>query len=271
MGRVDVNGVSTHFQRLAARPSGGEPVPTVVFVHGLGYDSLASFYLTLAAPFAEHGIDVLTYDLRGHGRSARPATGYRVSDFVADLRGLLAELAEDRPVHVIGNSFGGTIAFSFAATHPERVSSVVAIEGEPATQPWADKMERTFGNVLDEARDPANIEWLERTYGKHHARLATAALRIIESTSIVADVPSGPLLGEQELRALHCPVMTVVGSDGFQRDDPYALQAVLPSCRTEVINDQDHSVLVERHHLLRYLLLNWVTEQEHLRWLGEVA
>jgi len=40
------------------------------------------------------------------------------------------------------------------------------------------------------------------------------------------------------------------------------MQALLPSCRTVVIPDQGHSVLVERHHALRGPLLDWIAELE---------
>ncbi|MGH8887978.1 MAG: alpha/beta hydrolase, partial [Egibacteraceae bacterium] len=70
MARVLVNGVRLHVQQVPAKakPRGGRR-PTVVFVHGLGTDSLASFYFTLAGPVSAAGVDVIAYDLRGHGRS----------------------------------------------------------------------------------------------------------------------------------------------------------------------------------------------------------
>ncbi|MGH3517228.1 MAG: alpha/beta fold hydrolase [Haloechinothrix sp.] len=255
---VEINGVRTHYQRMPAKQTSSATPPTVVFVHGLGYDSLASFYLTLAAPVASAGIDALTYDLRAHGRSDRPATGYRVGDFVEDLSELLRMLGIDRPVHVVGNSFGGTIAFSFAARYPERVASIVSIESEPATRLWADRMDRTLVNVIDEMDAEANLAWIAETFGSHHARLAKIAGMIIRATSIVQDIPQGPWLGADDLSAITCPVLSIVGSEGFQRNDLMALQAALPNCRTEVIAGQNHSVLVERHHTVRELVLDWV-------------
>lgn len=98
---------------------------------------------------SEAGNDVLTYDLRAHGRTERPATGYLVSDFVADLAGLLDGVRIDGPVHLVGNSFGGTIAFAFAARYPHRVRSIISIESEPPTEPWAENMARTLTSVVD--------------------------------------------------------------------------------------------------------------------------
>lgn len=262
MGMIQANGIRTHYQLMPAKnPATPEP-PTVVFVHGLGYDSLASFYLTLAAPVSQAGIDVITYDLRAHGRSDRPVSGYRVADFVEDLSALLDETGVDGPVHLVGNSFGGTIAFSFAERYPERVRSIVAIEAEPATHEWSRKIGGTLTNVVDWMEDPQVLAWLEDTYGAHHARLSKVASAVIRATTIVEEVPQGPLLDAEALRGIRCPVLSIVGSEGFQSDNLLAVQSSLPDCRTEVIDGQNHSVLVERHRTVRTLLLDWIEEIE---------
>ena len=107
-----------------------------MFVHGLIMDNLSSFYYTLA-PGVARSTDVVLYDLRGHGRSDRPSVGYRVEDGVADLLGILDALPVDGPVHVVGNSFGGTIALAAALRHPERIAGMVLIEAHPAFEGWA--------------------------------------------------------------------------------------------------------------------------------------
>ncbi|MEK8169080.1 alpha/beta hydrolase [Streptomyces sp. M19] len=141
MAKIRVGELDVHVQRMpAAGPPTDGPPPLVVLVHGLLIDSLASYYFSLGPAFAERGMDVLMYDLRGHGRTGRPATGYRLEDFVADLDGLLDALGEDRPAHVVGNSFGGAIAYGLAAARPDRVRSVIAIESEPPVRAWAEKM-----------------------------------------------------------------------------------------------------------------------------------
>jgi len=259
VGQAQINGISTHYQRIPATGSDG-PAPTVVCVHGIGYDSLASFYLTIASPVAEAGVDVLTYDLRGHGRTERPATGYLLADFIDDLRGLLDTLEVTRPVHLVGNSYGGTIAFAFAARYPDRVASIVSIESEPPTQQWSDKMGTTFRNVVEAMSDEQNIAWVGETFGSHYARLTRAASAVIAATTIVDEVAAGPLLAADGLAAIRCPVLSIVGSEGFQSDDLGAVAAMLPDCRTEVIDGQNHSVLVERHLLVRKLLLGWLAE-----------
>lgn len=260
-----VNGLNINYLSLDGRTAGtgddGEPRPVAVFIHGLGTDSLASFYLTLAAPVSAAGIDIVAYDLRGHGKTDQPPSGYTLGHFTDDLTGLLDTLGVDRPVHIVGNSFGGTLAFAMAAAHPERVASVVSIESEPPTPAWADRLRRTLLNVRrDLAREDTYL-WLAATFGAHHARLSRLAYQRLTSTSMADEIPQGPLLELVDLDRLTCPVLTILGDEGFQADDPYLLERILPDCRTVIIGDQDHSVLVEAHREVRTLLIDWIFEQ----------
>jgi alpha-beta hydrolase superfamily lysophospholipase len=79
--------------------------PVVVFVHGLITDDLSRFHHTLAGPVAAVGAHLVLDDLRGHGRSERPESGYGaadlVADLVADLFALFDVLGHRRPVHLL--------------------------------------------------------------------------------------------------------------------------------------------------------------------------
>jgi pimeloyl-ACP methyl ester carboxylesterase len=81
---------------------------------------------------------------------------------------------------------------------------------------------------------------------------------------MAADIPHGPLLDLGDLQTIRCPVLSVLGSEGFQKDDLTALQEILPRCRTEVLPGQDHSVLVESHRTVRELVLGWVAEHDRV-------
>jgi pimeloyl-ACP methyl ester carboxylesterase len=236
--------------------------PAVVFVHGLGTDSLASFYFTLAAPVAAAGCEVVAYDLRGHGRSERPATGYRLSDFVGDLAGLLDALELAAPVHLVGNSFGGTIAFSFAAQHPERVASVVLIESEPASGAWSRKMARLLGRAAGELDQPEALSWIGERYGARTARLARAAAARLHTTTMAGEIPAGPLLTDDEIQGVTRPVLAIVGSESDLVAQAAALESLLPACRKAIVAGHQHSVLVEAPRAVRDLLLPWIAEHE---------
>jgi pimeloyl-ACP methyl ester carboxylesterase len=193
---LGANGIHQHVQRLppATTPPGRGGRPVGVFVHGLGTDSLASHYFTVAGPLAEAGFDVVMYDLRGHGRTDRPPTGYHLSDFITDLDALLAGLSVEGQVHLVGNSFGGTIAFSYALHRPDGVASVVLIESEPATESWAVKLADLLGQAHGRLSEGDAIAWISQEHGAQTSRLARAAGQTLRATTMATDIPAGPVL-----------------------------------------------------------------------------
>jgi len=261
--KIRTGEITTHVQRLPAAPreeQQGEP-PVVVFVHGLLTDSLASYYFTLGPAFAAEGIDVIMYDLRGHGRSDRPHSGYQLESFVGDLAGLLDALGEHRRVHVVGNSFGGTIAAAAAAWHPDRVATVTMIESEPPVAEWTRHMADGLADAKDQLRHEEVIGWIKDNHGAHTARLSRGASRILQTTTLAEDVPSGRVIAD-DLSAINCPLLAIFGDESGLSAQVPALETKLDRCRTVVLPDQGHSVLVERTEDTRDILLAWVREHE---------
>lgn len=97
----------------------------VVLIHGLGAN-LAFWYLGGGRHLANNR-HVLLYDLRGHGRSSMPASGYRLPAMVNDLTALMSHLGMSK-VHLVGHSFGGRVALAFAGMHPDKVRSLVVAD-----------------------------------------------------------------------------------------------------------------------------------------------
>lgn len=100
--------------------------PDLVLVHGLG-GNLAGWHLAVV-PELQREFRILTYDLRGHGRSDAPSTGYTTGDMARDLRGLLDALGI-RQAAFVGHSWGADVVLHFALSHPERLSRMVLVEG----------------------------------------------------------------------------------------------------------------------------------------------
>ncbi|MBL1068750.1 alpha/beta fold hydrolase [Streptomyces sp. 7-21] len=273
MATIAVNGVRLNVRRLPPRnPRGGVP-PTVVFVHGAFIDSLASFYFTLGPAFAATGFDAVLYDQRGHGRSGRPATGYTVQDFSADLAGLLDALGIGHPVHLVGNSFGGTVALDFAWRWPDRAASVVVIESGPATPQWAATMRAALHQATRELPEGEALSWFVRQYGAlssarriapddpHIMRLGRGAARLIASTTIAGDIPASAVLSREEIAALRCPVLLLNGGQGLVAAQTAELASLLPRVRVAEVPGQRHSVLVEAPREVCRIALGWVGEQ----------
>ena len=82
-----INGLKTHWVHLPVDPSASPP-QRVVLLHGLLVGNLASWYLSVAPKLSERA-EVLMYDLRGHGKSARSAEGFDLPTLASDLNALL--------------------------------------------------------------------------------------------------------------------------------------------------------------------------------------
>lgn len=264
MTMLPANGIRHHVQQMGPADAGA---PTVVCLHGIGTDSLASWYFTVAKPLSDAGLRVVMYDLRGHGRSDRPASGYTLDDFVADLAGLLDQLDLTGPVYLLGNSFGGTVAFAFALRYPERTAGLAVIESEPATPAWAAKMAANLQKASTELARPEAYPWITVRYGLRTSKLAKAAARLLHSTTIVRDIPASRLPGPAQVRAIACPVLAIYGAESDLAVQAPLLESGLPRCVTEVVPGQEHSVLVEVPDTVRALVLSWLatTTPEHHR------
>jgi non-heme chloroperoxidase len=95
----------------------------VALVHAWG---LSSHMWNAQLPaFVGAGLQVITYDHRGHGRSDRPAGGYDLDTMAADLVTVLDAL-DLRDVAVVGQSMGGTVvAHAVGGIGSERITDVV--------------------------------------------------------------------------------------------------------------------------------------------------
>ncbi|MFJ5776296.1 alpha/beta fold hydrolase [Streptomyces sp. NPDC093094] len=251
---VHANGVKLHVRRLPDPPRPQEDRPAVVFVHGLS-DSLASFYFTLVSPVVDAGFDVITYDLRGHGRSGRPPTGYGIDDGIADLAALLTGLGVTRPVHLVGYSLGGTIGYGFARRFPERVATLVALEAEPATEHWARRTAAGFDEVAEHlAREGGLV-------AEHPLieRAAAVARRLSEETTARTDLlaPASWLTGDQ-IAGITMPVLLVVGgiSGLSARLDEFT--GLLPDLTVRVIAGQEHMLLVHSPREVAETVVPWL-------------
>jgi long-chain acyl-CoA synthetase len=102
------------------------PLQTLVLIHGFG--GRARQWRYQIERFAIQN-RVIVPDLRGHGRSSRPTTGYEMELMIADLTAVLDHQAVEEPFVLVGHSFGVAIATEFAAMFPDRVSRLVLIAG----------------------------------------------------------------------------------------------------------------------------------------------
>ncbi len=113
---IDAAGISTNVHDTVVDPGGG----TVLLIHGSGPGVSAWANWRLTIPELARDFRVVAPDLTGFGCSDRQGSAYNMAGWTAHALGVIDALGLDR-VHVVGNSFGGSIALSLAIHHPGRV------------------------------------------------------------------------------------------------------------------------------------------------------
>src|SRR3712207_3608974 len=116
-------GIQVHYAEQgdpALRAGRGEPL---VFLHGTG-DSWFSFSRLL--PLLPARYRAYAFSQRGHGDSERPAAGYALDDFAADVAAFLDAVGVERAT-LVGHSTGTIIARRVAEARPERVARLVLL------------------------------------------------------------------------------------------------------------------------------------------------
>src|SRR5690348_3581580 len=148
MPEVEVNGTRLYYQQSGEGPD-------VVLVHAVTSNQAVWLFTGLIDALAAD-FRVTAYDLRGHGFSDRPPTGYTSAVMAEDLRQLHAALGLG-PAYLVGHSFGGVTALHAALVAPTAVAGVILSDsffpGLKHVEPnfgrmsiWTDPRE-TFGKV----------------------------------------------------------------------------------------------------------------------------
>jgi pimeloyl-ACP methyl ester carboxylesterase len=232
------SGLKVHYQQVGDGPD-------VVMVHGLT-GNLAVWHLHIV-PALSRRFRILTYDLRGHGYTDVPPTGYSPDAMATDLLQLLDALDIECPV-VIGHSYGADIALYLAARHPERVRRVFAIEAAlPAMEHvrrddgwvgwsyWVAALERAGLAVPAERR--ADLRYLMRAtvdlpkkWGplKGLPRKPRPLLRLLEETTLPEDYRRIGTLTLDRVATIRTPVVLLYADRSAFLDTFAYLRAHLP-------------------------------------------
>jgi pimeloyl-ACP methyl ester carboxylesterase len=158
---------------LHALERGPSTAPHLLFLHGWLDHAHVFDWVCDALPREWH---LVCLDFRGHGFSGHlpPGALYNFTDYLADVEATLDEL-KLAPVHLVGHSMGGGVAFAYAAARPDRVKTLTAIESIGSAGGPASNAVSRMRLFLSDLPKPS----LKRTY----ASIEAAAARIQENNS----------------------------------------------------------------------------------------
>ncbi|HJX61619.1 MAG TPA: alpha/beta fold hydrolase [Dehalococcoidia bacterium] len=272
MPHVDTNGIVTFYEDAGQGPP-------VVLVHGHSAD-LRLWDLQVPA-LSEAGYRVIRYDVRGHGRSSVPPSGYTWQNYALDLHDLLDRIAVPR-AHVAGLSMGGGIALQFALDFPERVSSLVLVD---STLPGFDYSPE-YGGAIEELVAAVRAEgpraaferlWLThplfdgvRRFPERFELLQTMALAYA-AADYLDETPHapperqavdrlGPSVGRPVGPELRAPTLVMVGELDIPDFQIIAevLAGNIAGARLQVIADSGHVPPLEQPQAFNQALLEFL-------------
>lgn len=259
---------------------GGSGTP-VVLVHGFPNTWYA--WRDVMPRLAEHHT-VIAVDLRGLGDSEPGTQPNDVTTGAGDLHGLVAELGLG-PVMLVGQDWGGSTAFAFAAAHPDEVRRLAVLEAMPAG-PWTETGSGSggawfvgFHQILDlpermvAGRERAYLDWFFRAFSAVRGVPTQAAVdeyvRCYTRPGAMASAFARYRGRGREIehntrhlsRPLDLPVMAVGGERGaFGAAVAENLRHGASDVRQEVLAECGHYVSEERPAELASLLLSFFDE-----------
>lgn len=96
----------------------------LMLLHGLADHALVWSELGNSLATDYH---IVAPDLRGHGESSKPETGYTFAEIIGDLQALMQHLGWSS-AHIVGHSWAAKLIPIWATKHPEQVRSFILID-----------------------------------------------------------------------------------------------------------------------------------------------
>ena len=250
--------------------SGPKDAPPLVLLHGY----MAN--LTMWSPnIADWSKDYRVYaiDVMGQPGKSIPDPDEPIGD-AADLVTWLSEtlngLNLDR-IFLVGMSYGGWLALNLAMTAPERVRKLVLLSPAASLQPRV----RQFGlrvmlmiffptrltvnslmgwmGIKDTPGDKLTRCVLDLAYlGMKHFRLVPETARVMPG-----------VFSDDELRALHVPVLLLIGENEVIYDPAKALdraRALLPNFEGELVPQSSHEMCSSQHRIVDARVLDFLND-----------
>ena len=219
--------------------------------------------------------NVMRYDVRGFGKSSRPAEKY--SD-VEDLYTLLINLNVDK-TYVIGVSNGGRIAIDFTINHPSMVDALVlvgsGVSGYETTGPEEDKSWEEFDKQIDEPQKLAAKQgriaeavkmdvdaWASAQSQTNRERI----LEIAMDNSHIQTDPPGRLQvnpnppGFKRLTEMRVPTLVMIGDRDIRgmRFIAQQLNTRIPGSNLVEVSGADHIVNMSKPNEFNRIVLDFL-------------
>lgn len=248
--------------QIFVRSSGSGPV--VVLLHG--YAETSDSWAPLAADLVK-SYTVVVPDLRGIGRSSRPAGGYDKKTQAGDIRAVVTALGHDR-TSVVSHDIGIMVAYAYSALYPDKVEKLVVMDAPlPGIAPWdeivrnpalwhfsfhgpdAERLvegrERIYLDRIwnDFTGDPSKPDEATRAYyAAQYAQPGAMRAGFAQFTAFARDAEDNKIFQKTKLRM---PVLAIGGEKSFGATQAVVMRNVASDVREAVVPGAGHWLMEE--------------------------
>jgi len=120
--KTTVNGIQLHYVLGGGDYGQGDPI---VLLHG--WPQTWYEWRHIIPQLIANNYTVIAPDLRGLGDSEKPQTGYDTKTVADDIYQLLKKVGYSK-IYLVAHDWGGAVAYSYAAEHPEGVKKMVILD-----------------------------------------------------------------------------------------------------------------------------------------------
>jgi pimeloyl-ACP methyl ester carboxylesterase len=216
----------------------GDGSPTLVLTHGLA--ASAETWRAQVDGLAPRR-RIVTWDLRGHGRSPSPEAPYTLADLADDLRDVFDASRTERAV-ILGHSAGGVVAMQFALRYPERTSGLVLVGTASECNERAHRFYEGLAAVAEERGMSAVHERLG--LGADYqgpAANPTAFAKVARCMGNLHHAPLTPRVGE-----IRCPTLIIVGEKDFLgAGGSVILSRRIAGSELHIVPERGHGIFLE--------------------------
>ena len=216
---------------------------------------------------------VILVDPPGHGGSQKLTAPFTFDDCTRVIIDILDSLGVER-VHFVGNSWGGMIGGTFAATYPDRIGRAVLMNCTASAAGVRQKVEYGFllraAKVLGGVRPPLTRSVLKAFLGPTTFRTRPDVVAYVRDTVEAVDITSGSwavrsiVPSRPDQRSLSAkistPVLVVAGAEDatFGLPETAAMAEAIPDAQLVVLDGVAHLAGLENPPLVNNLIEEFV-------------
>ena len=240
--------------------------PGLFLIHGIGAAEDAWRFIV---PKLSEYFTVITYDLRGHGKSPLINKNFTLDDLVLDLERIREE-TKIKKAHFIGHSLGGMIAPAYAKKFPDNIISLGLLSTVAARSP---EEKNKVLNVIKKMKTegiPKTLltltnRWFTDSFIKNNQLIVDRRIKQVIDTNPEVFLNVFRIYAETEmiswLKDIKQPCLVMTGENdlGCSPKHNKIISSELINSKLVILPNVKHSILLEKpsetvRNILKFLL-----------------